>query len=117
VVDGERRLDLDSLVYGLTIMAVGAVLMLWHRREGWVLLLRLWPMQIVASGLAKMLNGWRDGHPAGGGLLLAGTLLQLLVLRVIDARMFWAFVLVVIGFGMAWNGFVRPQSRTHERVE
>ena len=114
----KRRLNLDSLVYGLTIMAVGAGLMLYHGRlDGWALLLRLWPMQLVAWGLATMLNGWRNGRPAGGVLLLAGILLQMLMLRVIDARTLLPLLLVVIGVGMAWNGVVRPGSRTYERVE
>ena len=118
MVDGKKRLDLDSLVFGLTIMAVGAVLMLWHGRfEGWALLWRLWPIQLVAMGLAQMLRGWRDGRQAGGGLLLTGVLLQMLMLRVINGRMFWPLLLVVIGVSTAWNGVVRPRSQTHERVE
>ena len=118
MLEEKKRLDLNALVSGLTIMSVGAVLMAYHGRfQGWALLWRLWPMQLVAWGLATMLNGWRDGRPAGGGLLLFGILLQMLMLRVIDARMFWPLLLVVIGVGIAWNGVVQPRSRTPERVE
>ena len=52
--------------------------------SGWDLLWRLWPMQLIAWGLASMLKGWRDGRLAGGGLLLVGALLQLEMLRLVQ---------------------------------
>ena len=83
MVEERRQLDLDALAWGLTLdrgrrdADVQAV----DDTPGWDLLWRLWPMQLIAWGLASMLKGWRDGRLAGGGLLLGGALLQLEMLR------------------------------------
>lgn len=114
----KRPLDVDALVWGLTLMAAGTMLMSGMGRfSGWDLLWRLWPMQLIAWGLASMLKGWRDGRLAGGGLLLGGVLLQLEMLRVVKIYAFWPLVLVAAGVTMAWNEVARWRPRTHERVE
>jgi hypothetical protein len=118
VVEEKRQPDLDALVWGLTLMAAGAILLSWDGRfSGWALLWRLWPLQLIAWGLASLLKGWRHGRLAGGGLLLAGTLLQLQMLGVVEVQAFWPLVLVAIGVTMAWNEAARRRPRAHERVE
>ena len=68
MVDEKRWLDLDvnAMAFGLTIMALGSLLMLRQMGLfGWHLIWRLWPAQFVALGVAQMLRGWREGRLAG----------------------------------------------------
>ncbi len=103
----------SGIVFGFTVMALGVILLLAnldiiHVDEFW----RLWPLALVAIGLARLIDGpGLAGRMCGavlslaGAILLAGNLGYLLV----DAGLVWSIMLIALG--VVW--LIRDLDRDH----
>ena len=91
-----------QLVFGLTIMFVGAVLTLdvlglLRARD----ILRFWPIALIVLGAVNLVNGRDRARMVGGSLqMFFGSWLLLTMLHVLPFlswRLFWPFMLLVVG--------------------
>lgn len=99
-----RYWDIHRAVWGITIITVGVVLLLanWVGGYGaWGLLWRLWPVQFIAIGLAKVFASKPGRRHSGYWLLFFGIWLLLAQLNFINAGTFWPLLMVAAGVGMA----------------
>lgn len=107
------------LVFGLAIMALGALLTLDNLG---VLdarpLLRFWPVALIAMGVAKLMQPAATGQRTSGIIWLSlGVAFLLHSLRLIDFDKLWPVVLLVIGARIVWKAAVRsPRPSKAERI-
>ena len=116
MVDEQGRVDFEAVATGLMIMALGTVLLVSRHdsHAGWRLVwLYLWPMQLVAWGVARMLNARRLGRRAGFWPIFFGLAFLTNALGLVPVHVFWPALLTAVGLAIAWRAAV-PVSR---RVE
>jgi hypothetical protein len=93
------------LIFGLAIMAWGLLLtldnfgMIEARQYG-----KLWPVILVAVGLAKIADSIRSGFRMSGGILvLVGIALLLHNLEIVRIKQLWPVILFVVGGSIVWK--------------
>ena len=104
------------LVFGLSVMAAGAVLLLDQiglvRADS---LFRLWPVVLIGVGLAKLTQAPDNRQGAfiwllvGGGLLAAN-------LGIMRSRGLWALVLMAVGGHIAWRALAPRRSASGDDI-
>ena len=108
-----RRRDLGGMIFGLLIMLFGAALFL--DRTGVIDGLdyvNVWPVIVIAIGLARLSQRRADGRREGGWWVLFGVWILLSQLGVLRLHESWPLLLVALGIRMVWKDM-----RTHVRVE
>jgi hypothetical protein len=105
----ETRRDLGPvsprLIFGLAIMAWGLVLTLDNfglidAGRYW----KLWPLLLIAVGLARLAESVRTGFRMSGGILVVvGLALLLHTLDIVKLRQIWPLILFAIGGGIVWK--------------
>jgi predicted membrane protein len=122
-----RRHNFGKLVFGLAVLAIGAIFLLSNLNViDSANYLRWWPLLLVAYGLAKLLQP----RPARGrmfGFLVAvlGTLILLKDFGKIHFSIWglWPLALILLGLSIIWGALVgrsrrdccRPGARVHAR--
>ena len=113
-----RRPNIGGAPVGLTMMAVGFVLLLDQtgivHGLGWR---HIWPSVIIGLGLARLAFPREDGRRDGGWMVFIGTLLLVDQLRILRFRESWPLFIVAIGVTMVWNELGRRRPRAYERAE
>jgi predicted membrane protein len=93
------------LILGLAIMAWGLLLTLDNfgvieAGQYW----KLWPLILIAVGLARILESVRSGFPLSGGILVfVGVAFLLHNLEVVRLKQIWPLILFVVGAGIVWK--------------
>jgi len=93
------------LIIGLAVMAWGLVLTLDNfgvidAHDYW----KLWPLLLIALGLARIAESVRSGcRMSGGVLVIIGSGLLLHNLEVVRLHQLWPVLLFVIGGGLVWK--------------
>ena len=115
----ETRRDLGPisprLILGLAIMAWGLILTLDNfglidAHQYW----KLWPLILIAVGLARIGESIRSGFRMSGGLLvLIGSALLLHSLEIVRLRQIWPLILFVVGGSIVWKA-LGPSRRGHD---
>jgi predicted membrane protein len=106
--DRPRPLVTPGLVFGLLIIAVGSVLLLWNLGiiDGRAVF-RFWPVLLIVAGVAKILQS--QGAPGrlwGGVLAGAGVLLLVDRLGVFGFRLgpnIWPLLMIAFGLVLIWR--------------
>ena len=111
--------NIGGTLVGLTMMAIGVVLLLDQTGVvaglGWR---HIWPVVLIGLGLVRLAFPREDGHRDGGWMVLIGALLLMDQLRVLRFRESWPLFIVGIGISMVWNELARRRRpRLSERVE
>lgn len=119
MTDEQRRRNVGGMLAGVTIMAVGLLLMLDQTGIvyglGWR---HLWPVMLIVIGLARFATPRRNGRRDGGWMVFIGSLFLLDTLHVLRFRDSWPLFIVAIGLGMVWRELgPRRAPRACERVE
>ena len=112
----ETRRDLGPisprLIFGLAIMAWGLLLTLDNfglidAHQYW----RLWPLVLIAVGLARLAESVRiAAFAVGRGLVLVGLAFLLHNLDVVRLPQVWPLILFVVGGGIVWKA-LGPRAR------
>lgn len=103
------------LILGLAIMAWGLVLTLDNfgvidAHQYW----RLWPLILIAVGLARLAESVRSGcRMSGGVLVIVGLAFLLHNLEIVRLKQLWPVILFVIGGGIVWKA-LGPGARAHD---
>ena len=113
------RMNVGGALVGLTMMAVGIVLLLDQTGLvaglGWR---HVWPAVLVGLGLVRLAFPREDGRRDGGWMVFVGALLLMDQLRVLRFRESWPLFIVGIGISMVWKELARRRlPHTYERVE
>jgi hypothetical protein len=103
-----RDLEWAGIVAGMLIVALGLILLvdqagLFGWRPSW----SVWPLVIVAAGLARFSQPRSDGSRDGGWLLLIGVWLILNEMRILRFHDSWPLILVALGVAKTWKA-LRP---------
>lgn len=103
------------LIFGLAIMAWGLILTLDNfglidAGRYW----RLWPLLLIAIGVARLAESVRSGFRMSGFVLvLIGIALLLHNLDVVRLKQIWPLILFVFGGGIVWKA-LGPKGRGHD---
>jgi predicted membrane protein len=103
------------LILGLAVMAWGLMLTLDNfgvidARQYW----KLWPVALIALGLARLVESARSGFCVSGGFLVfLGLALLLHNLEVVTLRQVWPLILFVLGGAIVWKA-VGPRARAED---
>jgi predicted membrane protein len=104
-----------ALVVGTVLIAVGVLTAL--DRTGvvaWSHQRNLWPLILIAIGLAQLTYSY-DARPRRGfALTLVGTWLLLYELGVMSLENSWPLLVVVIGIAIAWDGWAPGRALSQE---
>jgi Domain of unknown function (DUF5668)/Cell wall-active antibiotics response 4TMS YvqF len=93
------------LIFGLAIMAWGLMLTLDNfgvveARQYW----KLWPVIMIAVGLARLAESVRSGSRMSGGLLvIIGLAFLLHNLEIVRLKQLWPLILFVVGGSIVWK--------------
>jgi predicted membrane protein len=108
-----RMPNFGKLIFGLFVLAVGAVLTLGNigviRTEDY---LRYWPVFVIVIGLAKLLQPG-GGKIFGAFLAIFGTLLLLRNLHYIGWSIWglWPIILILLGLSIVWQAMTWRSTR------
>jgi hypothetical protein len=112
------RSDPGQMTAGLVLIAVGLAVLL--ARSGFVhldfMILRLWPLLIIAAGLGKLSRPQPDGSRRGGLLVLIGLWFLLDELNLWRLGQSWPIFLIAYGGKVVWNA-VAARPTTARQVE
>jgi len=112
MIEEVERLDAGKLIWGIVLIAIGALLAL--ERLGVVeidALWRYWPMIMICLGLAQMIRPKRSAdRGAGVWLLLIGLWLQANMISLFGLTFSnsWPLLLVAVGLSMVLGSLI-PQ--------
>jgi len=108
----------SGVVIGLVIIGLGSLLFLEQTGLlGWHHTWSLWPILIIAMGLARFAQPNADGSRSGGWLMFIGSWLLLNELRVLRARDSWPLFLVAIGVHTIWKAIARQTPPSAPKTE
>ena len=97
-----------GIVAGLLIVGLGLVLLVDQTGLlGWRPSWSLWPLLIIAFGLARFAQPHADGSRDGGWVLFIGVWLLLSEMRILRFRDSWPLILVALGIHKMWKA-LRP---------
>jgi hypothetical protein len=103
--DVASRTASGQMTAGLVLMAVGLAVLL--ERIGVVpldfVVLRLWPLLIIAAGIGKLARPLPDGSRRGGLLVLIGVWFLLNELGIWQLGQSWPLFLIAYGLKMVWH--------------
>ena len=98
-----------GIVAGLLIVGVGIILLVDQTGLlGWQPSWSVWPLLIIAFGLARFAQQNPDGSRDGGWLMLIGVWLLLNEMRILRFRDSWPLLLVALGVHTMWKAIARP---------
>jgi hypothetical protein len=114
----EHRGGWLGIAIGLLIIAVGMVLLFDQTGMlGWRPELRVWPLFIIAMGLARFAQPRPDGRRDGGWLIFIGAWFLLNEMHVLHYRDSWPLFLVAIGIHTMWTAMMRPAPPSAPKAE
>ena len=102
------RSEWAGIAAGLLIVGLGLILLVDQTGLlGWRPSWSLWPLLIIAFGLARFAQPHADGSRDGGGVLLLGIWLLLNEMGLLRFRDSWPLILVALGVHKMWKA-LRP---------
>jgi hypothetical protein len=110
--------NIEGVVIGLVIMALGATIML--DRAGVIHLYGqfvFWPFVLITIGLIKLLRRREEGRREGGWWLFFGSWLLLNDIGILHFRTSWPLILVAIGTSIVWNAIFPVAGGARRRAE
>ena len=98
------RKQASQATTGLIIVAVGLTLLAGQLNLGWAWDLgRLWPVFLIAIGLARFVNPGEDGRGTGIWFMFMGAIFMLHTSRVLRLNDSWPLFIVATGVSMLFK--------------